>query len=305
MEKIKCIFCNHANAQQVIYENDYHGKQCNDCNLIYISPRPTVEDVIDLYGHDQAQISADTHIKGSYLKRLYAKHTLTLIQKYIQKGSLLEIGSGGGYFLDEARNSGFEPYGIELNTAQASFIKNNLGIACEQKPLDHTSFGHKKFDVIYHCDVISHFHDPIKEFRSMYSKLNPHGYVIFETGNIGDINKEYYSLFSAFQYPDHLFFFTQDNLKNLLEQTGFKICKIYTYSIIPQLKALSWFHKILGKKKSVNFSNKTVKVKQQDISTSILKKIYYQAIYFLRYKLGAFMPKKNRPQTLIVIAQKN
>lgn len=303
MEKINCIFCKHAKAQQVIYENDYHGKQCNDCNLIYISPRPSITEVIDIYGHDQAQISADSHIKGSYLKRLYARHTLKLIQGYTKKGTLLEIGSGGGYFLDEARKCGFEPYGIELNTAQASFIQNNLGIVCEQKPLHHNSFGSKKFDAIYHCDVISHFHDPIKEFRTMYSKLNPGGYVIFETGNIGDINKEYYSLFSAFQYPDHLFFFTQDNLMNLLEQTGFKICKIYTYSIIPQLKVLSWLHKIFGKKKSVKFSGQTATVKQPT-STSILKKIYYQVLYFLRYKLGAIMPKKNRPQTLIIIAQK-
>jgi len=303
MEKINCIFCNHGKAQQVIYENDYFGKQCNDCNLIYISPRPTIKEIFDIYGHDQAHLSADTHIQGSYLKRLYARHTLGLIKRYCTQGEMLEIGSGGGYFLDEARKIGFKPHAIELNTAQAAFIKNNLNIPCQEKPFCHNSFGEKKFDILYHCDVISHLHDPIDAFKIMYSKLQKNGYLVFETGNIGDIDKTYYELFPAFQYPDHLFFFTQENLINLLNQTGFTVKKVYAYSIIPHLTLLKWlqaFVKSTAKTKSSTKKDPYLPSKP----IGLLKKIYYQGLCFLRYKLGRIMPKKNRPQTLIIIAQK-
>jgi len=69
---------------------------------------------------------------------------------------MLEIAEGGGYFLDEAREEGFEVYGIELNSIQADFIKTKLGIPCEKPLLDIPFFDGKRFDIIYHCDVISH-----------------------------------------------------------------------------------------------------------------------------------------------------
>ncbi len=306
MEKINCIFCKHNQAQEVITENSYCGKQCKECQLIYISPRPNQNEVIDLYGHDQAHVSAETHVKGSFLKRLYAWHTLKLIKQFAPKGTLLEIGSGAGYFLDEARKQGFKPYGIELNPTQINYMKNTLAIACEDKPLHTESFGTTSFDIIYHCDVISHFHDPITEFRTMYSKLNSNGYLVFETGNIGNIDKKYYDLFPAFQYPDHLFFFTEENLQVLLSQTGFELVKVYRYSIVPQL----WFQKLLKKifgsknQKKEEAPPTSQKELSNNLAPSMLKKMYYRLLYFLRYQLGACMPKYKRPQTLIVIAKR-
>jgi 2-polyprenyl-3-methyl-5-hydroxy-6-metoxy-1,4-benzoquinol methylase len=304
METISCLFCKHHNAQQVITENAYHGNQCMSCNLIYISPRPRADEVIDLYGHDQAYLPAEAHIKGSFLKRLYARHTLSRIKKWIKKGALLEIGSGAGYFLDEASKAGFEPYGIELNKQQAHFITNSLHLPCQTTPLSQHSFGTQMFDVIYHCDVISHFHDPLAEFRTMYRKLKPGGYLVFETGNIGDIDKKYYTLFHAFQYPDHLFFFTENNIKTILEQTGFTVQTIHRYSIVPQLVIQQMLKKCIPKKASHNKEKKKTENHHESGPPSAIKKVYYLLLYFLRYHLGAYFPKYKRPQTLIIIAQK-
>ena len=56
MNEIKCIFCDTKSDRVAIRENGYQGKQCPDCGLIYISPRPSLQEVIDLYGHDEAHI---------------------------------------------------------------------------------------------------------------------------------------------------------------------------------------------------------------------------------------------------------
>ncbi|MCL4360738.1 class I SAM-dependent methyltransferase [Candidatus Dependentiae bacterium] len=303
MEEIKCILCNTDSSKIVIQENGYCGKQCS-CSLIFISPRPRIEEIIDIYGHGQANISAESHIGGSFLKRLYAKHTLRILKKFIKKGNLLEIGSGGGYFLDEARKAGFEPHGIELNPVQANYITNNLKIACDQKPLSSNSFDNKMFDVIYHSDVISHFHDPIAEFRTMYKKLNPNGLIIFETGNIGDIDSKYYKLFTRFQYPDHLFFFGEQNLEQLLALTGFTITKISRYSIILQLFWLRFLHTIRKSTSSNNIQSPNSKIEKKYSFKKIIKNIYYLFLYCLRYIVGWILPKYKRPQTLIVVAHK-
>ena len=100
-----------------------------------------------------------------------------------------------------------------------------------------STFGGKKFDIVYHCDVISHLFDPVSEFIKTHQKMEDGGVLIFETGNLGDVKQKYFRYFNIFQYPDHLFFFGTNNLIELLEKSGFDLIKIYRYSVLPQLIA--------------------------------------------------------------------
>lgn len=311
MENINCIFCNCESNEILIEENGYSGRKCPNCGLIYVSPRPTFDDIIDLYGHDTANIPATSHIKASFTKTLYARHNLEIIRKYINKGKILEIGSGAGYFLREARKQGFDVFGIELNKIQADFINENLNIPCEQSALSDNTFAGEKFDIIYHCDVISHFYDPIAEFEKARIKLNENGYMIFETGNLGDVNTTFLKYITKFQYPDHLFFFSEKNLRTLLEMTGFKLIKIYRFSIVPFLlfnKALNNFRNyIKPDKKPDNARELNINqssTEKYEIFKQFILNSYHYVIYLIRYKLGLIMPKKGRPQTIILIAKK-
>ncbi|MEH6535817.1 MAG: class I SAM-dependent methyltransferase [Psychroserpens sp.] len=315
MEYIKCIFCHSEANDVVIEENGYTGVQCRTCNLIYINPRPKFDDIVDLYGHDNAHASAESHIDFLYAKTLYTKHTLQIIKKYAE-GALLEIGAGAGYFLKEAQRQKFEVYAIEFNKIQADFILEKHRIPCELTALNENTFGTKKFDVIYHCDVLSHFYSPIMEFGRMYNKLNPEGYVVFETGNLGDVNKSYFKYYPKFQYPDHLFFFNESNIKALLNESGFELIKMYRYSILPQLflkKVLLKLTNIIKPRKI-----KSIDIKKKDLVQYIiyfysklffairnkLKNVYAYLFYLIRYKLGSIMLKKGVPQTMIIVARK-
>lgn len=325
MKEIECIFCGIKSNSIVIKENGYQGNKCDGCGLIYISPRPSFEEIVDLYGHDDAHISATSHISSDYLKRLYARHNLKIIRSVVQNGSLLEIGAGAGYFLDEARKMGLEPYGLEFNPVQANFIRNDLKIPCEESPLGASIFEGKKFDVVYHCDVISHLFDPISDFQKINEIMKDEGFLIFETGNIGDVDRSYFKYIRRFQYPDHLFFFSTDNLNALLEKADFQLVKIHRYSILPQLLAQKLFLRarnsiakpVLKNSGTENLSsqNNLEKLSGANSSSlktkatkSIVKKILSNAYkyfnYLLRYKIGRIAPKTHRPQTVIVVAQK-
>ena len=201
---------------------------------------------------------------------------------------------------------GFVSHGIELNQQQGSFIRNNLKMPCEQKLLSEESFDGKKFDVIYHCDVASHFYDPVADFKMMHKKLNDNGTLVFETGNLGDVEKKHFRYIEKLQYPDHLFFFTEKNLETLLEKAGFKIVKTHRYNILPQLKLIKLLKRIFNKKnetivvnsKTLSQKNKRSKIKK------LLNNSYQYLSYFFRYKLGAIVSKNKKPQTLIFIARK-
>ena len=310
MAEAECIFCNTKSPQIVIEEGDFQCRKCPSCDLIYISNRPSLEEIEKLYNKDWAKRSADASISGFFGRRLHARHHLKIIKKFLKDGSLLEIGPGEGSFLYEARNEGFEVHGIELNHTQADFIRNRLNISCEESPLEASSLDSKKFDMIYHRDVISHFYDPIAEFQKMNERLRDNGFLIFETGNLGDVEKKYFKLFTSFQLPDHLFFFSEKNLRELLRRTGFEFVKIYRFSKLPLL----WIMRSL-KTKTDRFAVRGEKTYLQKPNSSISKNSNFIFKYFLRnafnlfsylmvYKIGYVIPKKGRPQSLFVIAQK-
>jgi len=325
MNEIECIFCNIESKRVVIEENGYTSKKCPQCGLVYLSPRPSFDDIIDLYGHDNAYISADSHISGGYLKKLYARHNLGIIRSFIRSGELLDIGAGAGYFLYEARNLGFNPHGLEFNPIQADHIRDKLKIPCEESPIAATLFNGKKFDVVYHCDVISHFYNPIEDFKKINEKMKVGGFLVFETGNLGEVDQRYYKYFLRFQLPDHLFFFSAENLMDLCAETGFEFVKIYRYSILPQLislRVLSWVRELKTKvlsfpadkeKGSIDQSDTVAlqpsidsnKGSKQGFIKGLLKKGHqYFFSYALRYKIGRIAPKKRRPQTVILVARK-
>lgn len=313
MKDIKCIFCNVGSNRIVIEENGYKGRKCPQCGLIYVSPRPTFSQIVNLYTDDKASTYAESIIPNNYAKRLNAKYTLRIIRKYEKSGSMLEIGAGAGYFLDEARREGFGVYGIEPNKILAKIINNNLGIPCEKTPLDISSFDERKFDIIYHCNVLSHFYNPIAEFKKINSKLKDKGILVFETGNLGDVKEEYLETITKFDYPDHLFFFSEKSLKQLLELTGFGLMKIYKYSLLPYFLKIKILHIIRdiikNNKVKKNLGNNgeskaSFQNKNKFNFKQFIKKTNICFSYFLMYKIGHLMPKKGRPQTVIVVARK-
>ena len=300
MKEIPCIFCDTYSNDVVIEENGFQGKRCPECGLIYISPRPSLEEIIDLYGHDSAHIKAEEHIFDEYRKRLYAKHHLKKLTRFIHSGSLLEIGAGAGFFLDEAKNAGFKPYGLEFNPQQAAFMRDTLGIPCEEKPLSTDIFGRKTFDVIYHCDVISHLYEPVDDFRMMHQLLNKDGMLFFETGNFAEVDSDYYRYIRTFMYPDHLFFFGLKNLEMLLHRTGFEMVFAKRYSVLPQFLLQKYFG---------NNSQENMQAENPDDgenhSKSFSDKAKVWIHYLMRYKFGSFITFKKHPQTILVGAKKS
>jgi SAM-dependent methyltransferase len=308
--EIHCIFCGKGSEKTVWLESGFVGKRC-DCGLLYVSPRPEPQEILNLYNSYEADVSAKSRIKAEFAGRLNGRHRLKLIKKILNKGFLLEIGSGAGYFLDESRRAGFQSFGIELNLHQATFIKEQFGIPIEANPFTESSFDGIQFDILCHFDVISHFHDPISEFKKFNRRLKNGGILFFETGNGGDLAQCWLKFIGRLQYPQHLFLFSKKNIEQLCTQAGFEIIRIYKYSILLQLLMV----KLLGclRKSMKRFiSSGGVKVLSKNLQEIPRRHSWWKVYplksaillnFFVRYKIGRFLPRFG-PQTIIYIAKK-
>jgi SAM-dependent methyltransferase len=296
MESIGCIFCGVDDSFPAIHENGFTGRKCRRCGLIYISPRPSRDEVANLYGHDHAYISAKAHLAAEHYKRLHARHTLRVLRRYATAGQLLEIGPGAGFFLEEARTAGFAPHGIELNPALREFIRGR-GIPCVAETVAE-AFSGQSFDLIYHCDVLSHLHDPIAEFCTMHGRLRERGLLVFETGNFGDVGVDRLAQVPRFQYPDHLFFLSSDNITRLVALSGFELLDVYRYSLAADL--LRW--RLSSKVKRPQRAHPAGDGGPQEAVTRSPLKARIE--FFSRYGMGALFPRRDRHQTMIVVARK-
>jgi 2-polyprenyl-3-methyl-5-hydroxy-6-metoxy-1,4-benzoquinol methylase len=310
MQEIPCPLCGRFWRRAVLAENGYRGVRCPRCELIFISPRPSWEEIHRLYGREEgsAGAAAAWHSPG---KRLKARHTCRLFRPFLTGDRILELGPGAGFFLETMRNMGFQVYGIELNGRSADYLQQVRHIPCESRPLSAASFGGKTFDLIYHCNVLSHLYDPVAECSRMRAKLRDGGLLVCETGNLGEVHPRYYRKYRSFRYPEHLFFFGEKSLRLLLARTGWQILRLYRYPLGPSLWLEGKWEELRARlqrqDKGLRTEGGTPPPGLQGTMRSTVR-ILVECLteYVLPYRLGprCHTPAPGEPQTLIVVARK-
>lgn len=167
-----------------------------------------------------------------------------------------EIGAGGCSLLYELKKLGFEVAAIDPSPI-AHQKGREFGI--EVVPEFYPSINFiPKSDVIIHYDVLEHIDNTSHFLRSNLSELKENGIVVFAvpdcTDNIktGDI-----SMF----IHQHLNYFDQESLKNLMESEGFKVIDIekskygnVLYCCAKKASEIEYVNKI-GDEKLVKFQN--------------------------------------------------
>jgi SAM-dependent methyltransferase len=305
METITCPFCN-LPGNVAISDEGWTARRCPKCRLAFVSPRPTAAEVAAIYTEDGAHSSASTHI--NHFERsagqLTNRRTVKLLQRYRKTGRLLEIGPGGGGLMREAIAAGYEVAAVELNHLQAEHIRSTLGVPVWQAISDVEG----RFDIVYHCDVLSHLFDPVSVFKEIRAVLNDGALHIFETGE-GDFDSKYERLFSTFQFPDHLFLFSQSSLAELLSLSGFKHVKTLRYSIVPQLKFEKLISRVKGRRGQGVDGSRTAGTGTSVSATNLSGRLTHSALawvrHLARYGLGRMTPRSGRPQTIVVVTRKS
>lgn len=315
LEDTTCALCGTTSDDVAIEQDGFQVRRCSSCGLLYVSPRPNAASIRSLYGHDDAHISADAHIASEAATRASARHLLGHVgrHRHKQRGStLLELGAGAGYLLDEARDLGYDVHGIEMNPVQASFMRDTLDIPCEVEPISEGSFSGRRFEVIVHVDVLSHLVDPVADFQVICSKLTDGGLLVFETGNFADVAPRHYKAIETFQLPDHLTFFGDKTLLELLRRAGFELVDVRRFSLLPELMATNLGRRLVrfmrslrpGRAAPAREATGLLRARASDRGPSrVIRRLVARTFVWLRYGAGRFGPKKARPQTLLVFAR--
>ncbi|MEJ7701978.1 MAG: class I SAM-dependent methyltransferase [Pyrinomonadaceae bacterium] len=142
-----------------------------------------------------------------------------LHKRKLTGGSLLEVGCGYGYLLEEAKEyfsrrvgTDFSPEGVRLASAKADEVYEG-GI--EQIPAT------AKFDCVIATHVIEHVYQPLEFVKQLISHTKPSGTVILAAPDMGGmLRKVMGHRWASFKIPEHVLYFDAATLSELMRQAG-------------------------------------------------------------------------------------
>lgn len=244
LEYVNCGLCRGDKYTNLFKARDYRfGRKeysvvkCNNCGLIYIDPRPTIESMLKFYGEDytpennlQNLPKLETKRWKISLKKFWHRINGQYIDEIISKaeGKVLDVGCGNGYLLLPLKHKGCEVYGVEANPKSVN-VCNKLGLKVFCGTLEEFKFPDEFFNTVILSQVLEHLPSPRASLREIFRILKPGGKVFIYCPNASSyLRKLFGKYWHGWHIPFHFYAFTQQTIKKLAESAGFKIEDIFT-----------------------------------------------------------------------------
>lgn len=257
----KCEICKGKEFKFLFYGKDklfnipgtFPTYKCKNCGLIFIYPQPSEEELNKYYPKekyyslDKINTKEDSKrvrlrlflydvyfnqqkrgMKNLLMQMVFSPLKFTLSGTKIEKNKkLLDIGCGSGQFLYEMKEKGMEDvYGVEPGEFNVKeFKEKRLNIL--NSDLVRAKYQDNFFDTITMNHVLEHVGNPLKTIKEIHRILNKKGTFIVGVPNSRSLAyKIFKSNWFALESPRHLFNYSNKNLKQFLENNGFKVKKI-------------------------------------------------------------------------------
>lgn len=235
-EKARCYLCG---ADETVLKVTKRGRtvvQCKKCDLIYTDPRPKNEtlfnevyDVKDTYRRKTERVTKPGRL-------ITYRRFLSELEPFRQTGRILEIGSGFGYFLNEAKVAGWQPLGVEISPHSTNYARETYGVESLTGTLEQhfeALRNGEKFDVVALWNVFEHLPDPVGDLKLFHQLLRPGGVVIIKVPDArvltlkpNLLQRTWLNLYIHRYFPlhahMHIVHLTPETFSGMAEKAGFE-----------------------------------------------------------------------------------
>lgn len=291
----RCFLCGRAPERVVWREHGYGAAACA-CGLRFVQPAPQPGSIDPL---------ADPHDDAFY--RLPATYKARWVRRHAPGRTLLDVGCGDGHFLVAARAAGWDVTGLEPHRDRAARARAR-GLRVLPRSLEQMEAQPERWDVVYHCDLLSHFEEPIEALRRMRALLAPGGALCFEAGLLGGISPRWYALIGDIGLPQHRFLYTHDALARLCARAGLAIEQVRHHGLAPSVMLAAGTRLVAQMVRCARGLDRGASGTEErarpprPLWRRLLHAAYERAGYIARYPVGAIAPDVG-PATLLVLAR--
>ena len=197
---VSCILCHTQNTQDYFRNEKHHFLVCNECTTVFRNP----DTWVNANTEKERYLLHHNEVEDQGYQKFVSPLVEAVLAKYSNAATGLDFGCGTG-------------------PVAAALLKQNGFTISLYDPFFHPdeSVLKETYDFIICCEVIEHFHDPLKEFKLLKSLLKPHG-TLFCMTNLWNGKPED---FKGWWYKNdctHTLFYNQVNLQIIQQRCGFQ-----------------------------------------------------------------------------------
>ncbi len=220
--------------------------QCPSCGLIQLFSKP-----VDYYKDVIRAISVSDDMK-MFRKEYFNEF---IVNCGLQGKRVIEIGAGCGEYMELLLAEDVQVYGLEhLQASVESAQKKGLTVYQGFVEDSKTEIQGSPYDGFLIMNFLEHVPNPKEFLRGIAANIKDEAYGLIEVPNGDYIIQN--QIFSEFML-DHLCYFTQESLKNILNICGFEVieCKVIwnDYIISAVVKKRNKFDATIFEKKKNKF----------------------------------------------------
>lgn len=220
-----CVVCGSKKYRTWAKADWYKAVQCDSCRLVWMRPFVN-EKGLAMYYSDYIGKRRTNNEKKMKQRAEQYKLDVSFLERYVQKGKMLDVGCNGGFFLS-AFSEKFEKYGTEIDSTAVQFAKENFsfGKNVHCTALEDAPFKNGTFDVLMMRGTIEHVPDPVLAIKKVSELLKKGGYYYITATPNGDslaaeVFRDKWTLFHPVQ---HIWHFSPKTLSRIAERFGLKL----------------------------------------------------------------------------------
>jgi 2-polyprenyl-3-methyl-5-hydroxy-6-metoxy-1,4-benzoquinol methylase len=213
---LRCIICGNLSLLKML--NSLSMRCCSSCGFVW-------REHFDVSAEDYTKRDITLDDAKLVARRQNIEDRISTICRYAPLDNLCDIGCGEGTFIQMLQERGAKNViGIEPAENVAAYARQVgipiiSGTATDAPRI--TSEHNLRAVSLFH--VIEHLEYPRATLESLHAALPVGGFIILETPNLAGHSMRQ----SGFQHPlicaEHLFYFNESNLRQLLQRTGFSV----------------------------------------------------------------------------------
>lgn len=226
-----CCICREPDNSAFFKEVDgHHLLKCKNCKLIFSKDLPATQETF--FKDSQKQ---DNSVEYWSTPRLFDQfyhvflhffdERLERMKKYgVEKGDVLDIGTGYGLWADYLKKRGFNVDGIEITPEIADYANETYNLSVEATSIEAFQ-SNRKYDAIFLFDVLEHLEEPEIILQKIKGWLKPHGILYIQVPNVLGIR---YPYGHGLGLPYHIWQFNPQTLKMTLNKAGLNVHQHWT-----------------------------------------------------------------------------
>lgn len=170
------------------------------------------------------------------------------ILSLIEEDKILDYGCGDGFLLEKLADKNLKCFGVDVSEIAIEKCREK-GLNASRMDANSTTlpFSDKEFELVIFSDVLEHLYAP-EEVLLEAKRISEN--VLLSVPNFNSLPARIQALFGKIPENNtpkkgHVYWFNYDNLKAMLEKTGFKINVIETNTFWERMPAVKAVMKIL------------------------------------------------------------